>query len=208
MKTARSAAGCMILLIIFSSAASAGDLPKFFLSIRLAENGESNVQGHRGLIFDSRYFLTDRFDLGLSYQLTDPQRIGMPSKIENRLSSGSISSEATRQVCSFYSLYHPFARDRTVDYYLGAGINLQLLHVEDIVDEDYRVTSETPPALGVSAKTGANWFFHENIGLTLDAEVGTLFHDYSAKERHTGLSADFKSPWLVGLLSIGISFRF
>ena len=200
-------AACLLFMLL-ATPVLAEPLPKYFISIRLVGNAGSNTQEHRGLLFDTRYALSGRYDLGFAYQLTDPQKIEMPSELEALSASGKLNGEATRQVCSLYALFHPLGRDRTLDYYLGGSLNLQILNIEDMSGDDYTIVADTPPALGITAKTGVNWFFHENIGLTVDAEAGSVFSDYTAEDKNTGLTADFASPEFVCLLSIGISFRF
>ena len=200
--------GIIMALLISAPLVYADDLSKYFISIRSAVNGGSGTHRHYGLIIDGRYGITERFDLGLSYQKTGHQVVEMPPKLEHLAPSGEIDAKGDRQVFSFYSLFHPFGRDRTIDYYFGGSINYQLLDVDDEIGNNYNIETDTPSAFGVTLKTGANWFFHKNIGLTLDGEIGYVFHNYSAEDQISGTSEDMDSPDFIGLLSLGVSFRF
>lgn len=209
MKTIGIMTGCIIIVLMsFVPISVAQDLSKYFISFRLVANAGTGTHEHFGLLLDGRQFITDRIDLGISYQGTEPQVVEMPGDIEKLAPSGEIDGEGTRQVFSFYSLFHPFGRDRTIDYYVGASLNYQLLDVDDTTGNDYYIVVDSPPAFGISAKAGANWFFHKHIGLTADIEAGPVFHDYSAEDQISGLSEDLDSPDFVYLLSIGISVRF
>lgn len=208
MKKHGIVAGCIVLSMILAPMAMAQDLPEYFVSFRLVENVVSGADDYVGFIFDGRYFITDRFDLGLSYQLGDAQELEMPPEIGGLSSSGEITEDAYRKVFSVYTLFHPFGRDRRIDVYVGGSANAQLMKIESMTDENYDIVVDTPPALGIMAKAGANWFFHSNIGLTVDAEAGKVFHEYSAEDRVSGLSADLDSPDTVVVFSVGVCFQF
>ncbi len=82
--------GLLLIVLISAQVAGAQDSSKFLISLRNAENVGSVPHNHEGYLFNGHYFITDRVDLGVSYQPTEPQVIEMPSKIEGLSPSGEI----------------------------------------------------------------------------------------------------------------------
>ena len=181
----------------------------YMISLRGAFTpGNEVFEKYSSAIFDFRYFVSERFDLGISYEHSQDHVIEMTNKIEELASSGEIDGTARSRIVQLFSVYHPAGRTKTLDYYLGAGLKYYMVDADDEKSTEYDLKIDTPGAFGLAAKIGTHWHFNKNWALTIDGEVGQVYNNYSVKDRKTGISDDLTTPHYNGNMSIGVSYSF
>jgi outer membrane protein W len=199
----------LIAILMFSTQAGAKTDNHYMISLRGALTpGNEVTETYKSGIVDFRYFVSEKFDFGISYEHSEDHPIEMTNEIEELATSGEIDGTARTRVIQLFSVYHPVERSKKLDFYFGAGLKYYLLDADDEESAAYDLKIDTPNALGLAVKVGTHWHLNKNWALTTDGEVGQVYNDYSVKDRMSGMSDNLTTPHYNGNISFGVSYFF